>query len=141
MDFDLDYEFWSKFNLSNIATEVLIKFMKLVLTEISNNAANFEDFPDSIYSTREALGLKDRFQNFVACSKCHKLHNKHEVENFCENENLSVMKCRHVEFSNSATHRLKLCQTPLSRQIRLLNNKINRYEMIYPFAGIQQQLV
>ena len=83
--------------------------MKLVLTEISNNAANFEDFPDSIYSTREVFGLKDRFQNFVACLKYHKLHNKQEVENFHENENLSVMKCQHVEFPNSATRRLKLC--------------------------------
>src|ERR1051325_8798838 len=48
------------------------------------------------------------------------------------------MKCQHIEFPNSA--RRRLCQTPLSNQTRLLNEVVIQPEMIYPFAGICQQL-
>jgi len=50
------------------------------------------------------------------------------------------MKCRHVEFPNSSHRRLRLCQEPLSRQIRSLDGIIIRPELIYPFAGINNQL-
>jgi len=40
-------------------TEVLIKFIKLVLTKISDD--DFKTFPNSIYLTKKALGLEDNF--------------------------------------------------------------------------------
>ncbi|CAI2197318.1 15799_t:CDS:1, partial [Funneliformis geosporum] len=46
------------------ATEALIKFMKLVLTE--NGGDDFRDFPDLMYLTRKKLGLKDHFHSFVS---------------------------------------------------------------------------
>ncbi|CAI2180993.1 5243_t:CDS:2 [Funneliformis geosporum] len=49
-----------------IATEALIKFIKLFLTEISES--DFRGFPDSIYLTRKELELKDHFHSFVSCS-------------------------------------------------------------------------
>ena len=132
-------KFRIRFNISETATEVLIKFIKLVLRETGND--DFSTFPDSLYLARNALGLKDRFHSFAACPKCHKLYNKQEVTEFNENGNLSIMKCIHVEFSNSTTHRVKLCQTPLSQQTRMLNNRIViQPELIYPVAGIRQQL-
>ena len=81
-----------------MATEALLKFMKLVLTEIEED---FNTFPESLYKARNALGLKDKFQTFVPCPKCHKLYEKSEVENFCQNETPTIMKCCHVEFPNS----------------------------------------
>ncbi|GBC44610.2 uncharacterized protein LOC105342819 [Rhizophagus irregularis DAOM 181602=DAOM 197198] len=74
-------------------------------------------FPDSLYLAKKVLGLKDQFQRFVPCTKCHKLYNKQDVENFRQNESLSVMKCHHIEFPNSV-----------------------QAESIYPFAGFRQQL-
>ncbi|CAI2198009.1 9969_t:CDS:1, partial [Funneliformis geosporum] len=44
------------------ATEALIKFMKLVLTEISRD--DFRDFSDLMYLTRKEFGLKDHFHSF-----------------------------------------------------------------------------
>ena len=41
-----------------MATEALLKFMKLVLTEIEKD---FNTFPESLYKARNALGLKDKF--------------------------------------------------------------------------------
>ncbi|GBC23249.2 hypothetical protein GLOIN_2v1480991 [Rhizophagus irregularis DAOM 181602=DAOM 197198] len=79
------------YNIPETATESLIKFMKIVLNEIGGE--NFRTFPDSLY-----LAKKD-------------------VENFCQNESLSVMKCHYIEFPNSV-----------------------QAESIYPFAGFRQQL-
>ena len=132
-------KFRSKFNISNTATEALIKFMKLVLREISVDDSS--SFPNSLYLAKNSLGIKDRFQSFVACSKCHKLYQKQEVENFCKDDQDEVMKCQYIEFSNLASRRVRLCQPPLSRQTGLLNGRIvNNPVLIYPFAGIIQQL-
>src|ERR1043165_9742307 len=70
--------FQKKFNISETATESLIKLMKIVLKEIGGDI--FDSFPDSLYLARNELGLKDRFHSFVPCPKCHKLHNKQDVD-------------------------------------------------------------
>ena len=72
--------FRKRFNISETATESLIKFMKLLLTEIGSS--DYGEFPNSLYTARSIMGLRDRFQTFASCSKCHKLYNKQEVENF-----------------------------------------------------------
>ena len=69
--------FRTRFNLPETATESLLKFMKLVLKEIGE--ADFDEFPDTLYLIKKALDLKDRFHNFAACLKCHKLYKKQEV--------------------------------------------------------------
>ena len=131
--------FRTRFNLSETVTEALIKFMKLVLREVGG--AGFDTFPDSLYLTRKAIGLKDRFRSFVPCSKCHKLYKKQEVKDFCQDGTLAVMKCRHVEYPNSITRKTQICQMALSRQTKLLSEQISNIPiLIYPFAGIQQQL-
>src|SRR5271170_3434018 len=84
-------KFRTKFNIPETATESLIKFMKLVLNEIGGD--DFKDFPDSLFSAKQTLGLKERFQSFVPCTKCHKLYLKKEVEHFCQGETLTIMKC------------------------------------------------
>lgn len=131
--------FRTRFNIPETATEALIKFMKLVLSEVGG--ADFNKFPDSLYSTKKVLGLNDQFYSFVPCSKCHKLYQKNEVANFQQEGNLAIMKCRHVEFPNSILNRSRLCNTPLSQKINVsTNNIIIRPNLIYPFSGIKQQL-
>jgi hypothetical protein len=114
--------FRTKFNISETATEALIKFMKLVLSEIGGN--NFNDFPDSLYLTRKWLGLKDQYHSFVPCLKCHKLYLKQDVKNFQQEDNPAIMKCQHVEFPNSSHRRTRICNTPLSQKISLNKTKI-----------------
>ena len=72
----------------------------------------------------------------MACSKCHKLYNKQEVEEFNQDGNLTIMKCQHVEYPNSS--RRQICQNSLSHQIRLLNRVSIQSEMIYSFSTIRQ---
>ncbi|GBC30626.2 hypothetical protein GLOIN_2v1849215 [Rhizophagus irregularis DAOM 181602=DAOM 197198] len=114
--------FRKRFNIPEIATEVLIQFIKLLLIEISGS--NFEEFSGSLYLARNILGLKDQHHNFAVCPKCHKLYNKKKVEEFQQNGNLIVMKCSHVKFSNSTSRRLKQYQTPLAKRSTLLYDRI-----------------
>ncbi|PKY34323.1 hypothetical protein RhiirB3_453926 [Rhizophagus irregularis] len=131
--------FRKRFNIPEIATEVLIQFIKLLLIEISGS--NFEEFSGSLYLARNILGLKDQHHNFAVCPKCHKLYNKKKVEEFQQNGNLIVMKCSHVKFSNSTSRRLKQYQTPLAKRSTLLYDRIKiRSEKIFPFASIRNQL-
>jgi hypothetical protein len=125
-----------RFNISETATESLVKFMKLVLTEIGGN--EFTNFPSTLYLAKKSLGLNDRFHSFVPCPKCHKLYNKDEVVNFRQNVSLSIMRCNHIEFPNSSSRRLKPCDIPLSRKPD--NSGIIQPELIFPFAGIREQL-
>ncbi len=54
------------------AIKVLIKFIKLVLTEI--NSDNFRIFSDLIYLIKKVLKLEDNFQSFISCPKYNKLY-------------------------------------------------------------------
>ncbi len=72
--------FRTRFNLPETATESLIQFMRLVLTEIGGS--DFDSFPKTLHLVRKELNLKDKFHSFAACPKCHKLYNKQEVKNF-----------------------------------------------------------
>ena len=125
-----------RFNISETATESLVKFMKLVLTEIGGN--EFTNFPSSLYLAKKSLGLNDQFHSFVPCPKCHKLYNKDEVVNFRQNETLSIMRCNHIEFPNSSSRKLRPCDIPLSR--KPYNSGFIQPELIFPFAGIREQL-
>ncbi|RHZ44929.1 hypothetical protein Glove_707g81 [Diversispora epigaea] len=128
-----------KFNLPETATESLIKFIKLLLSEIRNS--EFDTFPNSIYITKKELGLRDDFYSFPTCLKCHKLYNKQEVEDYKKNNINSVMKCRHVEFPNLATRRNRQCQTILSKQVSTMDKFKLKFKLVYPFARIRQQLM
>src|SRR3989440_10957479 len=125
-----------RFNISETATESLVKFMKLVLTEISGN--EFTNFPSTLYLAKKSLSFNDRFHSFVPCPKCHKLYNKDEVVNFHQNETLSIMKCNHIEFPNSSSQRLNPCDIPLSRKLDYVG--IIQPELVFPYAGIREQL-
>ena len=128
-------KFRSSHNIPNTAIEELIQFIKIILKVCKN--INPESFPNSLYMLRKALGLIDRFTQFAACQKCHKLYKKEDI---ISNDDNTIMKCSHVEFPNSATKRLKQCQTPLGKKISLNNSISIVPELIYPVSSIQQQL-
>ena len=94
---------------TEIATEYLIKFMKIVLKKIGGDI--FNSFSNLLYL---AKNVKDHFCNFVVYLKCYKLHNKQDVDKILKNDNISILRCNYIEFSNSATHKLNLCQMVLA---------------------------
>ena len=108
----------------------------MVIDEISGES--FSDFSESLYKAKKILGLKDRFQSFIACNKCHKLYRRQDVENFC-NETRTIMKCQHIEFPNSSRRRLRPCNTPLFLPMDTSVDN-TQHGLIFPFAGIRQQL-
>ena len=128
-------KFRSSHNIPNTAIEELIQFIKIILKVCKN--INYESFPNSLYMLRKKLGLFDRFTQFAACQKCHKLYKKEEI---ISKDNNTIMKCSHVEFPNSATKRLKQCCTPLGKKISLNNSISIVPELIYLVSSIQQQL-
>ncbi|RHZ44280.1 hypothetical protein Glove_744g13 [Diversispora epigaea] len=91
--------------------------------------------------TKKELRLRDDFYSFPTCSKCHKFYNKQEVEDYKKNDINSVMKCRHVEFSNSITRRNCQCQTILFEQVPTMDRFKLKFKLVYPFARIRQQLM
>ena len=97
--------FQKRFNIPEMAIETLLKFMKLVLTEIREDFNTFQN----LFTRQEMHMVWKTFQTFVPCSKCHKLYEQSEVENFCQGKTLTIMKCHHVEFSNSSCYQLRLC--------------------------------
>src|SRR6266498_2221941 len=124
-----------RFNITEIATEALIKFMKLVLIEIGGD--NFRDFPDSIYLAKKTLGLKDQFHSLVSCLKYHKLYQKQEMTNFQQNGIPAIMTCQHIEFSNSSLRNSHSCNTLLSQKIGVsANQTVIRPNLIFPFSRI-----
>jgi hypothetical protein len=123
-----------RFNIPETATESLIKFMKLVLNQIGGE--DFSKFLNSLYLARKILGLNDQFRILVPCPKCHKLYQKQEVKNFRQDGTLTIMNCRHVEFSNSAHRKLRTCNTPLSHQIGITIQP----DLEFPFSSIRKQL-
>jgi hypothetical protein len=128
-----------RFNLPETATESLIKFIKLLLTESGN--PNFDTFPGTLYLAKRELGIKDNFQFFAVCPKCNKLYNKQEVEKYKENGRHAVMKCWHIEFPNSATRRNRPCGRLLAEKVPALNYIKYKPELIFPFFRIRHQLM
>src|SRR4051812_46774978 len=51
------------------------------------------------------------------------------------------MKCQHIEFPNSKARRLRQCQASLSEQIPAINEIKTKSILVFPFAGIRQQLI
>ena len=92
-----------RFNISETATESLVKFMKLILTEIGGN--EFTNFPSTLYLTKNRLVL---MTDFIVSYLVQSV-----IVNFRQNETLLIMRCNHIEFLNSSSRRLKPCDIPL----------------------------
>ncbi len=70
-------KFRLSYNISNTTTEILIKFIKILLKECRN--IDHKSFSNSLYMLRKSLGLIDRFMDFAICKNYHKLYKKEEI--------------------------------------------------------------
>jgi hypothetical protein len=82
------FKYQDRFRLSDVATDALIKFFRLVLLDADKK--RFNNFPSSEYVARKLLEIGGKTKMFAVCPACNKLHNTDDRQD--------GFKCDHVEF-------------------------------------------
>ncbi|PKB95519.1 hypothetical protein RhiirA5_507274, partial [Rhizophagus irregularis] len=67
------FKFQQRFRLPDIALEVLIKFLHIVLTRLDKS--QFKNFPASLYLAKKMLNIFQPKMQLAVCNNCHKLYN------------------------------------------------------------------
>src|SRR5207248_2708883 len=93
------FKFQQRFKLSDTALEVLIKFLRIILTRF--NKRQFEEFPTSLYKAKKLLKIFQPKMQLAVCTDCHKLHNATNITTYKEDGKVAIMKCLHQEFPNN----------------------------------------
>ena len=133
------FKFQQRFKLSDTALEVLIKFLRIILTRF--NKRQFEEFPTSLYKAKKLLKIFQPKMQLAVCTDCHKLHNATNITTYKEDGKVAIMKCLHQEFPNNPipSHR-KPCNNPLSVFKKNKGEVIAVPRMLYPKPSVRHQL-
>ena len=132
------FKYQSRFQLSDLAIDALIKFFKLVLLDIDKN--RFENFPPSAYMAKKLMGFIKKSNTYAVCPQCNKLFNPTEV--ISKSSADSSTRCNHVEFPNHPIKsQRKSCNTVLLKKVPIAKGYIWRPIMIYPLPCLKTQLV
>ena len=86
----------SRFRLSELSTDAIVKLFRKVLTEIDGE--RFDEFPKSLYVTKRRLGVVGPYKKFAVCPTCHKLFAIEVAEGHKEGGVAAEFRCDHVEF-------------------------------------------
>ncbi|CAB5392785.1 unnamed protein product [Rhizophagus irregularis] len=109
----LVFKFQQRFRLSDIALEVLIKFLHIVLTRLVNS--QFKNFPASLYLAKKMLNIFQPKMQLAVCNNCHKLYNVRNIVEYKEEGKAAIANCLHEEFpDNPVPSRHNKCNNPLS---------------------------
>ena len=73
-------KYQQRFNVSDIGTEALIKFLRNLLIHFKINEA--DKFPTSLITAKSSLGILTKYKKYVVCPKYHKLYDLLEVKNY-----------------------------------------------------------
>ncbi|CAB5365888.1 unnamed protein product [Rhizophagus irregularis] len=84
------YKYQSRFRLSDVAIDSLIKFFQQILMDADQ--ARFKNFPSSLYTASKLLQVGNQSKTYAVCPSCNSLYNIAEV--VAEEGS----KCTHVEF-------------------------------------------
>ncbi|CAB5393701.1 unnamed protein product [Rhizophagus irregularis] len=108
------FKYQTRFQLSDLAIDALIKFFKLVLLEIDKN--RFENFPSSAYMAKKLMGFIKKSNTYAVCPQCNKLFNPTEV--ISKSSADSSTRCNNVEFPNHPIKsQRKSCNTVLLKKV------------------------
>src|ERR1051325_12174543 len=133
------FKFQQRFRLSDIALEVLIKFLHVVLTRL--NKSQFKNFPASLYIAKNMLNIFQPKMQLVVCSDCHKLYNTKNIVEYKEEGEVAIMNCSHEEYPNNPIpSRHNKCNNPLTVIKRNKDKTIAIPRMLYSKPSIRQQL-
>ena len=131
------FKYQSRFQLSDLAIDALIKFFKLILSDVDKN--RFENFPPSAHMAKKLMGLFRKSKVYAVCPECNKLFNPTEVSTSSAD---ASTKCNHVEFPNHPMKsQRKSCNTDLLKKVPIAKGYIWRPIMIYPLPCLKTQLV
>ncbi|CAB5351790.1 unnamed protein product [Rhizophagus irregularis] len=133
------FKFQQRFRLPDIALEVLIKFLHIVLTRLDKS--QFKNFPASLYLAKKMLNIFQPKMQLAVCNNCHKLYNVRNIVKYKEEGKAAIANCLHEEFPDNPvpSHRNK-CNNPLSILKKRKGKIIAVPRMIYPKPSIRQQL-
>src|SRR5205814_295357 len=84
------FKFQQRFKLSDTALEVLIKFLRIILTRF--NKRQFEEFPTSLYKAKKLLKIFQLKMQLAVCTDCHKLCNATNITTYKEDGKVAIMK-------------------------------------------------
>ncbi|CAB4476586.1 unnamed protein product [Rhizophagus irregularis] len=133
------FKFQQRFRLPDIALEVLIKFLHIVLTRLDKS--QFKNFPASLYLAKKMLNIFQPKMQLAVCNNCHKLYNVRNIVEYKEEEKAAIANCLHEEFpDNPVPSRHNKCNNPLSILKKRKGEIIAVPRMIYPKPSIRQQL-
>jgi hypothetical protein len=121
------FKFQTRFRLSDVAIDSLIKFFQQVLTDADH--IRFHDFPSSLYIASKLLQIGNRSKTYAVCPSCNTLYNIAKVvakEEF---------KCTHVEFPMQPKR--KPCGMELTVQVPLSNGNKRRPKLLYPLPNLK----
>ncbi|GET62780.1 hypothetical protein GLOIN_2v1763250 [Rhizophagus irregularis DAOM 181602=DAOM 197198] len=133
------FKFQQRFRLSDIALEVLIKFLHIILTRLDKS--QFKNFPASLYLAKKMLNIFQLKMQLAVCNNCHKLYNVRNIVEYKEKGKAAIANCLHEEFpDNPVPSRRNKCNNPLSILKKRKGKIIAVPRMIYPKPSIRQQL-
>ncbi|CAB4473725.1 unnamed protein product [Rhizophagus irregularis] len=133
------FKFQQRFKLPDIALEVLIKFLYIVLTRLDKS--QFKNFPASLYLAKKMLNIFQPKMQLAVCNNCHKLYNVRNIVEYKEEGKAAIANCLHEEFpDNPVPSRRNKCNNPLSILKKRKGEIIAVPRMIYPKPSIRQQL-
>ncbi|GET50296.1 hypothetical protein RIR_jg32902.t1 [Rhizophagus irregularis DAOM 181602=DAOM 197198] len=94
--------------LSTTFTELFINdFEQSEVTESDTGIDDNDDSANNEYSEIFENYLCPPFEPSINTKVCYKLYNKQELENFNQDEDLTVTKCQHIEFPNLTSSTVK----------------------------------
>jgi hypothetical protein len=126
-------KFQERYQLSDMAIESLIKFMRYLLVLIDENT--YSEFLKSLYIAHKLFGISDQIIKYATCKKCCKLYVL---------KDLPIDKpyyCTFQDFLNHPMINLKSSYDGIITKQLLKNNKLTyQPSLIYSIANIKQQL-
>ena len=130
-------KYQSRFRLSDVAIDSLVKFFRMVLLDIDD--IRFKDFPTSSYMLRKLLGIGKQTNTYAVCPDCNALYKISEI--LPSGQSKDGFKCIHVEFPNHPRqNQRRPCGAELTKLVPAIKDNIRKPKMIYPLPSLKMQL-
>ena len=139
------------FRISNIALEMLLKFLYSILSYLANHQVKGTDhnnmkyiadnFPNSLAKGRALINLnRDNFQQYVCCAKCLAVYKFSDCYERRGSQAVS-MHCTSCEFPLHSRKSLRsTCNYPLLKRVKLARKVVLKPTKIYCYKPITDSL-
>ena len=135
------FKYQSRFRLSDVAINSLIKFFKMVLLDV--DPTRFEKFPTSSYMAKKLLRIVKQEKTYAVCPDCNTLYKVSEIlpQNL-QNVSSTGFKCTHVEFPNHPKqNRRQACGAELTNKVPIVRGFVRKPKMLFPVLSLKTQII